>query len=714
MGIFIKSQIAIKPFETKEWISEKDLSGITAINGKIFAGSPDGTIYRVNFKIPYLQPYKELHCPVIDLGALNDNLFVLCKDGLYSISEEKISSVVEPVSMLEGEKKLYILTQKSLIIFDGKRKKSYSLKSPPLDQQLIDGTLLILTKEILYSLEDNVAPKSFKLGGTITDYSIYSELKRRNLFDIDKDRGLVITLSSTKGKKFEVSLFDWRTTRKIWSKKFKEKVSALGFWNNRVFVFTNFTSSRMETKSHLYVYDLNGNPVISDFEFDYPVARAFRIEKKSLAVAGELKFFEVFYNDIQTRYSIDFPPSNSFIYKPIFKDIDGNGDKDLLCISYSNLPNKRLRSKWVSLLLLKKREALNNMLFNYRKALELERKLKIWKAIEYCEAAMEVGQFSTPEKMPEFLKTHRRILKKIIIWTYIKKGVPYFIAFLIFAILVYSLVKLSLKLKKKGNPPDFVMEKLSGSNFSHQALHLLKRLLNMDKKEFIPAFEQHREEFKRLLEYFTGFQPYFKKASLQWDETFKKVKKSLHKLLVGKVTKQKIQEAYDSIEELANMIRAMRGSVIENALKPAIKSILPMAEERGIKVEVDIQHSSTTFGTFYPEKLTEFRNAFHAILQNSIEAFEDYNPAGEEPTISISAEENLYNLLVVINDNGKGMDESTKELMFISGFSTKGKNRGYGLAEVKKLFEEWGTIEVDSAPGEGTTIKIQMEIKKLA
>lgn len=83
-----------------------------------------------------------------------------------------------------------------------------------------------------------------------------------------------------------------------------------------------------------------------------------------------------------------------------------------------------------------------------------------------------------------------------------------------------------------------------------------------------------------------------------------------------------------------------------------------------------------------------------------------------KPTISISAEESVYDLFIAISDNGKGMDENTLSLIFTPGFSTKRKNGGYGLADIDKLFKKWGEMEVFSRPGEGTIIKIHMYMKK--
>jgi signal transduction histidine kinase len=69
-----------------------------------------------------------------------------------------------------------------------------------------------------------------------------------------------------------------------------------------------------------------------------------------------------------------------------------------------------------------------------------------------------------------------------------------------------------------------------------------------------------------------------------------------------------------------------------------------------------------------------------------------------------------------VSDNGMGMEEEVKEKIFTSFFSTKGhKGTGLGLLVSRKLIEEHGgTIDVESAPGEGTTFIVKVPFKDVA
>lgn len=193
---------------------------------------------------------------------------------------------------------------------------------------------------------------------------------------------------------------------------------------------------------------------------------------------------------------------------------------------------------------------------------------------------MTIAQFIAPERMQELISNHRRILKKIEIWLLVKRYLPYFFIILAFSMLLLIIIKLSLKLKRTGNPPDNAVEKLSGSNFTHQMLHILQLLLNTGDDKPNKNFEKYRNEIKELFNYFMNFKKHFISASLHWGESFNKTKKALKKLLRGKVSRKKIEKAHEAVENFAIKIRSLRGSIIEDALKLAISSILPIAEKR--------------------------------------------------------------------------------------------------------------------------------------
>ncbi|TNF32661.1 MAG: HAMP domain-containing protein [Deltaproteobacteria bacterium] len=65
--------------------------------------------------------------------------------------------------------------------------------------------------------------------------------------------------------------------------------------------------------------------------------------------------------------------------------------------------------------------------------------------------------------------------------------------------------------------------------------------------------------------------------------------------------------------------------------------------------------------------------------------------------------------LIVITDNGPGMDEATQQKLFVPYFTTKAEGTGLGLAIVHRIIaEHGGTIRVDSQEGVGTRFAIRL------
>jgi signal transduction histidine kinase len=100
----------------------------------------------------------------------------------------------------------------------------------------------------------------------------------------------------------------------------------------------------------------------------------------------------------------------------------------------------------------------------------------------------------------------------------------------------------------------------------------------------------------------------------------------------------------------------------------------------------------------------KMEQVFWNLILNSVQAIK------EEGEIKVSFSNNLPDYIhCVISDSGSGMSEDVKNKIFKPFFSTKSQGTGLGLAITKKIIiAHDGQIDIDSKPGEGTTVKITL------
>ena len=99
------------------------------------------------------------------------------------------------------------------------------------------------------------------------------------------------------------------------------------------------------------------------------------------------------------------------------------------------------------------------------------------------------------------------------------------------------------------------------------------------------------------------------------------------------------------------------------------------------------------------------------LLMNAADACEQVED--REPVIEVSTFLNGNKVFLCVSDNGRGMDEKTRDRAFEPFFSTKppGKGIGLGLGICQDIISEHGgTCRIESEPGRGTTIKISLPV----
>lgn len=79
----------------------------------------------------------------------------------------------------------------------------------------------------------------------------------------------------------------------------------------------------------------------------------------------------------------------------------------------------------------------------------------------------------------------------------------------------------------------------------------------------------------------------------------------------------------------------------------------------------------------------------------------------EQPIIEVKVSSDKNNIRITVSDNGKGIAEEVKDLIFEPKFTTKSSGMGLGLPMIKNIIEAYeGTISFTSEEGKGTIFTV--------
>lgn len=190
-------------------------------------------------------------------------------------------------------------------------------------------------------------------------------------------------------------------------------------------------------------------------------------------------------------------------------------------------------------------------------------------------------------------------------------------------------------------------------------------------------------------------------------------------LLLARTQDESVREPLAQVEEAAwraaDTVRRLQGFAATRTTEPAIAVDVNTlvhdavtltrglwkdeAEARGVAIEVvtDLEDVPPVRGS-----AVELREAVTNLLLNAIDAM----PRGGRLRLATRTERDGVRLTV--SDSGEGMSDEVRRRIFDPFFSTRSPRRsGLGLSVVHGIvYRHGGRIEVDSAPGRGTTVTL--------
>lgn len=142
--------------------------------------------------------------------------------------------------------------------------------------------------------------------------------------------------------------------------------------------------------------------------------------------------------------------------------------------------------------------------------------------------------------------------------------------------------------------------------------------------------------------------------------------------------------------------------VLENIVRETLDLVRPLTDERGARLELAFDPRARSVLADRGQLARVFLN----LLTNALQAL----PNDGGGTVRVISKPGLPGETVIeVTDNGIGMESATLEKIFHPFFTTRDSGLGLGLPIVKKTLEEnGGSIQVESAPGHGSTFRLTL------
>ena len=218
----------------------------------------------------------------------------------------------------------------------------------------------------------------------------------------------------------------------------------------------------------------------------------------------------------------------------------------------------------------------------------------------------------------------------------------------------------------------------------------------------------NREEYIKLMEDLAGTR-YLVDSMRANNHDFTN---KLH-VILGLLQMQMYDEAASYIENITIVQRETISKIMSAVGEPAVAALLigKTARASELNVKFILQEGSVFSKSDYPIPTETLVTIIGNLIDNAFDAMNEANTDLEKPKellFGIYSKPNA--LLITANDTGVGIKEENKEQVFENGYSTKGKGRGTGLYQVKRLVENLGgEILLDSQYGTGTSVTVTFD-----
>lgn len=171
-----------------------------------------------------------------------------------------------------------------------------------------------------------------------------------------------------------------------------------------------------------------------------------------------------------------------------------------------------------------------------------------------------------------------------------------------------------------------------------------------------------------------------------------------------------VEESDQIISNLLNYSRIKKPIYKQVFIVPLLNRCLDSIQKlfSSKKAELKKDLRQLTRKRFYTDPV-QFKEIVSNIIMNAYEAF----PDKKKGTITLTAETTKNELILKISDTGSGIAKDDLEKVYEPFFSRKHKGTGLGLSVCREIIAlHEGRIDIDSKINKGTTVIIQLPLKK--
>jgi two-component system, NtrC family, sensor kinase len=172
--------------------------------------------------------------------------------------------------------------------------------------------------------------------------------------------------------------------------------------------------------------------------------------------------------------------------------------------------------------------------------------------------------------------------------------------------------------------------------------------------------------------------------------------------IIGAVTRE-VDRITEITEEYLRMAKPPQPQLQAEDLNQVLGNVLDFSREELDRAKVTVVRRLAQQAPRALADEAQLRQVFLNLLRNSREAMS----AGGQLVVESRVENGAVEVL--FSDSGRGIAAGDRERIFDPFFSTKERGTGLGLAVARQILQaHGGSIDCESAPGQGTTFRIRL------